>query len=148
YGDGQNVRDWLYVDDHCDAVLQVLAHGGRGETYNVGGNSELTNLTVLETLFQSLEEQADLVREHTEYPPDRDYAGLIEFVPDRPGHDRRYAIASGKIQRELGWQPRESFRTGLGRTVAWYIRNLAWCKEVLQANYDRQRLGLSRTAQV
>ena len=141
YGDGQNIRDWLYVDDHCDAILQVLAHGESGETYNVGGNSELTNLELLQALFQALKDQAELIAEHTEFRTDIDYASLIEYVPDRPGHDRRYAIDAGKIRRELGWVPKESFRTGLSSTVAWYIRNLDWCREVLQ-DYGRQRLGL------
>ncbi len=147
YGDGQNIRDWLYVDDHCDAILQVLAHGEVGETYHVGGDSEMTNLALLETLFQGLVEQADLIREQTKYSVVSDYASLIEFVPDRPGHDRRYAIDAGKIRRDLGWAPRENLRSGLAKTVTWYISNLDWCREVLQANYDRRRLGLVRPPQ-
>ena len=144
YGDGLNIRDWLYVEDHCEAILQVLAHGQPGETYNVGGRSEMTNLDLLNTLFQCLKDQADLIREHTDYQTDIDNAGLIEFVTDRPGHDRRYAIDAGKIQRELGWTPRESLRSGLAKTVTWYVTHLDWCREVLKDNYDRQRLGSAR----
>ncbi len=162
YGDGLNIRDWLYVEDHCEAILQVLAHGQPGETYNVGGRSEMTNLDLLHTLFQCLSEwipagkdQADLIQERTRLAPtvcrgqagyrtDVDYTALIEFVPDRPGHDRRYAIDAGKIQRELGWSPRESLRTGLAKTVTWYVTNLDWCREVLKDNYDRRRLGSAR----
>ncbi|UCH10858.1 MAG: dTDP-glucose 4,6-dehydratase [Fidelibacterota bacterium] len=147
YGDGLNVRDWLYVEDHCDAILAVLAHGNVGETYNVGGRAEMTNLDLIHTLFDCLRDQADLIREHTEYPTDIDYRSLIEFVADRPGHDRRYAIDSSKIQRELGWTPKENLRTGLGKTVAWYITHLEWCREVLKDNYDRRRLGLEKKAQ-
>ncbi|MFB0516176.1 MAG: dTDP-glucose 4,6-dehydratase [Candidatus Neomarinimicrobiota bacterium] len=146
YGDGMNIRDWLYVEDHCDAILQVLAHGQPGETYNVGGHCEMTNLDLLHTLFQCLTDQSELIREHTDYRTDIDYAALIEFVPDRPGHDRRYAIDAGKIQRELGWMPKETLRTGLVKTVTWYITHLDWCREVLKDNYDRRRLGLGRAA--
>jgi len=146
YGDGLNIRDWLYVEDHCEAILRVLAHGQPGETYNIGGRSELTNLDLIHTLFQCLQDQAELIREHNDYSTDVDYTTLIEFVPDRPGHDRRYAIDAGKIQRELGWTPRETLRSGLARTVTWYVTHLDWCREVLQDNYDRRRLGLGKTA--
>jgi len=144
YGDGLNIRDWLYVEDHCEAILRVLAHGQPGETYNVGGRSEMTNLDLLHTLFQCLKDQADLIQEHSDYRVDIDYTALVEFIPDRPGHDRRYAIDTGKIQRELGWTPRESLRTGLAKTVTWYVTHLDWCREVLKDNYDRQRLGSAR----
>ncbi len=144
YGDGLNIRDWLFIEDHCDAILRVLAHGQIGETYNVGGHGEITNLDLLSILFQCLKEQSDLIRQYTNYSTDIDYAKLIEFVDDRPGHDRRYAIDAGKIQRELGWTPRENLRTGLAKTVSWYITNLDWCREVLKDNYDRQRLGSAK----
>ena len=144
YGDGLNIRDWLYVDDHCEAILQVLVHGLVGETYNAGGRSEMTNLDLLHTLFQCLEDQADLIQEHSDHRLDVNYAALIEFVPDRPGHDRRYAVDTGKIQRELGWTPKESLRTSLTKTVTWYVTHLDWCREVLKDNYDRQRLGSTR----
>ncbi|UCD37723.1 MAG: dTDP-glucose 4,6-dehydratase [Fidelibacterota bacterium] len=144
YGDGMNVRDWLYVMDHCEAILRVLAHGEPGETYNIGGHCEMTNLDLLHTLFQCLEERSAFIEKHTNYKTGIDYSSLIEFVPDRPGHDRRYAIDAGKIQRELGWTPQESLRTGLDKTVVWYITHLDWCREVLADNYDRRRLGLRK----
>lgn len=144
YGDGRNIRDWLYVEDHCDAILSVLAHGSRGETYNVGGRTEKTNLELLGSLFKALREHADLIRANTDFSTDRDYSQLITFVPDRPGHDRRYAIDCGKIERELGWMPKVDLHSGLSKTVAWYITNLDWCREVTEENYDRQRLGLEK----
>ncbi|MFC1618424.1 dTDP-glucose 4,6-dehydratase [Candidatus Neomarinimicrobiota bacterium] len=147
YGDGMNVRDWLFVEDHCEAILRVLAHGQSGEVYNVGGHCEMTNLDLLQTLFTCLNEQVDLIREYTEYNTDVDYPSLIEFVPDRPGHDRRYAIDAGKIQRELGWKPKENLHSGLTKTVKWYITHMDWSQEVLSDNYTRQRLGLQRTTE-
>ncbi len=127
YGDGGNVRDWLYVGDHCAAIRAVLDRGRPGETYNVGGNAERTNLEVVETLCRILGEQR----------PGRDYRGQIAFVKDRPGHDRRYAIDAAKIQRELGWAPRETFETGLGRTVRWYLENDAWLAAVTSGEYHK-----------
>jgi dTDP-glucose 4,6-dehydratase len=144
YGDGGNIRDWLFVADHCTAILSVLAHGTPGETYNVGGKAERTNLDLLSELFGALVAAADLIAEVTGRAPRKDYASLITFVKDRPGHDRRYAIDSSKITRELGWQPAESLTTGLERTVRWYVKNRAWCEKVSSANYDRGRLGLAR----
>src|SRR6266850_780916 len=117
YGDGRNVRDWLYVADHCDALRVVLAKGRVGETYNIGGECERANIDLVRTLCALL----DQLRPRTAGP----YARLIQFVKDRPGHDRRYAIDIGKIRRELGWGPRESFESGLEKTVRWYIENLA-----------------------
>ncbi len=148
YGDGQNVRDWLFVEDHCTAILHVLAHGRHGETYNVGGDSERTNLELLDTLFECLKEHAALIGQETEYSTDIEYHSLIEFVKDRPGHDRRYAINASKLKQELGWIPSVNFKTGLSKTVAWYIRNLDWCKEVMSDNYDGSRLGTARTTKV
>ena len=113
YGDGQNVRDWLYVADHCDAVRLVLAKGRVGETYNIGGNAEKKNLDLVHALCALLDEMKPRKGGR--------YAELIAFVKDRPGHDRRYAIDAAKIRRELGWQPRESFETGLAKTVRWYF---------------------------
>jgi dTDP-glucose 4,6-dehydratase len=127
YGDGGNVRDWLYVGDHCAAIRAVLERGRPGETYNVGGNAERTNLEVVETLCRILAEQR----------PGRDYRGQIAFVKDRPGHDRRYAIDAAKIRRELGWAPRETFETGLGRTVRWYLDNGAWLAAVTSGEYHK-----------
>lgn len=126
YGDGQNVRDWLYVTDHCDAILSVLAKGRPGETYNVGGLNEQKNLDVVHVLCSTLDEL------HPEGSP---HDRLITFVKDRPGHDRRYAIDCSKIQQELGWAPKESFATGLRKTVEWYLENSRWVEKVVSGEY-------------
>ncbi|HWA38228.1 MAG TPA: dTDP-glucose 4,6-dehydratase [Burkholderiales bacterium] len=118
YGDGKNVRDWLYVLDHCDAIRLVLEKGRPGETYNVGGRAEMANLDLVQLLCRLLDRLAPRKAGR--------YADLIAFVKDRPGHDRRYAIDASKIERELGWRPRESFETGLEKTVRWYVDNRAW----------------------
>jgi dTDP-glucose 4,6-dehydratase len=127
YGDGLNVRDWLYVGDHCAALRAVLERGRPGETYNIGGNAEKTNLEVVRSLCQLL----------GELRPGRDYAAQITFVKDRAGHDRRYAIDAGKIRSELGWTPAETFATGLARTLAWYIDNTAWLAAVTSREYQQ-----------
>jgi len=127
YGDGKNVRDWLYVGDHCAAIRTVLARGAPGATYNVGGNAEKTNIEVVHTLCRILAEQR----------PGRDYAAQISFVRDRPGHDRRYAIDSAKIRSELGWMPRETFESGLARTVRWYLDHAAWLQSVSSGEYHK-----------
>ena len=127
YGDGRNVRDWLYVMDHCEAVRVVLARGQPGETYNIGGNSEKMNLELVRQLCGLLDE----LRPRKGAP----YAELITFVKDRPGHDRRYAIDASRIQRELGWRPAESFGSGLRKTLAWYLANPAWTAEVTSGAY-------------
>ncbi len=134
YGDGANVRDWLYVEDHCRAIGRVLEAGRPGEVYNVGGNSEKTNLEVVNTLCAVLD---DLVPGS----PHRPHADLIEFVTDRPGHDRRYAIDAGKLERELGWRPAETFETGLRRTVQWYLDNREWVQRAMDGSYRGERLG-------
>lgn len=127
YGDGQNIRDWLYVEDHCDA-LQVVLRGGRvGETYNIGGNCERTNLTVVEQICSMLNELVP--------KPGYDYASLITFIQDRPGHDRRYAIDTCKIRTELGWQPQESFESGLRKTIQWYLDHPDWIEQVRSGAY-------------
>lgn len=125
YGDGLNVRDWLFVGDHCAAIREVLARGRVGETYNVGGNAEMTNLDVVRTVCRVL----------GELRPGRDYAALIAFVRDRPGHDRRYAIDAGRIRRELGWTPRQTFESGIRRTVEWYLANAGWLQAVTSRGY-------------
>ncbi|MFN4067534.1 MAG: dTDP-glucose 4,6-dehydratase [Thermosynechococcus sp.] len=128
YGDGQNVRDWLYVEDHCRAVYTVWQKGQVGETYNIGGNCEKPNLEVVQTLcdlLQILVPRSDV-----------NYRDLITFVSDRPGHDRRYAIDAGKIQRELGWQPQETFSTGLEKTVQWYLAHQDWVEAARTTDYS------------
>jgi dTDP-glucose 4,6-dehydratase len=136
YGDGGNIRDWLYVTDHCRAILRVLEAGIPGEVYNVGGNSERTNLQVVETLCALLDE---LLPDS----PDRPHARLKTFVTDRPGHDRRYAIDATKLKRELGWEPRETFESGMRQTVRWYLENRQWCSRVTNGSYRGERLGAS-----
>jgi dTDP-glucose 4,6-dehydratase len=127
YGDGLNVRDWLYVEDHCEAIHTVLKKGRPGQTYNIGGHSERTNLAVVNTICSILEEER----------PGRDYRSLITFVTDRPGHDRRYAIDSSKIEIELGWRPRESFETGIRKTIKWYLANMEWVSGVTSGAYQQ-----------
>ena len=136
YGTGQNVRDWLYVDDHARALVTVLERGRVGETYNIGGNSERTNLDVVHTICRLMDE---LVPE-SEYRP---HANLIQFVADRPGHDHRYAIDASKARHELEWVPLETFETGLRKTVQWYLDNDDWCRRAVAERYGGQRLGLS-----
>jgi dTDP-glucose 4,6-dehydratase len=135
YGDGSNVRDWLYVEDHCRAVLRVLEAGRPGEVYNVGGRNEKTNLEVVSSICALLDE---LVPDSPHGP----HRSLITFVEDRPGHDRRYAIDAAKIERELGWSPVETFEAGLEKTVRWYLANPKWRERVLSGAYRGERLGL------
>ncbi len=135
YGDGGNVRDWLYVEDHCRAIRTVLESGEPGEVYNIGGDSERTNLQVVEGLCALLDELAPAA-------DGRCHRELVSFVTDRPGHDRRYAIDATKIRTELGWRPRETFESGLRRTVQWYLDHQEWCRRVQDGSYRRNRLGL------
>ncbi len=128
YGDGLNVRDWLYVDDHCSAIREVLASGKVGETYNIGGCNEKTNLQVVETICSILD--GEMPR-----PDGKWYREQITFVKDRPGHDRRYAIDAGKIKNELGWKPVETFETGMRKTVHWYLNNRQWVNNVTSGAY-------------
>jgi dTDP-glucose 4,6-dehydratase len=128
YGDGQQVRDWLFVEDHCRAIAQVLDGGKVGETYNVGGWNEKTNLEVVQTICKVLDELSPRA-------DGQPYANQIQFVTDRPGHDRRYAIDASKIERELGWRPRETFETGIVKTVRWYLDNGAWTGAVTSGAY-------------
>ena len=136
YGDGSQIRDWLYVEDHARALYQVVTQGKVGETYNIGGHNEKTNLEVVRTVCALLEELAP------EKPAGvAKYEDLITFVKDRPGHDARYAIDAAKIGRELGWQPQETFDTGIRKTVAWYLENRDWWQNVLNGSYRLHRLG-------
>jgi dTDP-glucose 4,6-dehydratase len=130
YGDGMNVRDWLFVEDHCEAIRSLLARGRVGETYNIGGGSERRNIDIVESICSILDEAcpADPVLPHRK---------LITFVKDRPGHDRRYAIDARKIEREVGWKPRESFGSGLRRTIQWYLQNQEWVEEVTSGGYRK-----------
>ncbi len=132
YGQGTQVRDWLYVEDHARALYKVITEGQVGETYNIGGHNEKRNIDVVHTLCDLLYELA---------PAKTHYRDLITFVEDRPGHDLRYAIDAGKIQRELGWTPQETFETGLRKTVEWYLANRDWCARVQDGSYQRERLG-------
>ena len=134
YGSGENVRDWLHVEDHARALWQILTRGRTGESYNVGGGSELRNIDVVTGICRLLDELA---------PPADGASHLerIEFVTDRPGHDFRYAIDCAKLENELGWSPRENFRSGLRKTVSWYIENRDWWQAILETRYAGGRLG-------
>jgi dTDP-glucose 4,6-dehydratase len=134
YGDGRNVRDWLYVGDHCAAIRRVLEAGRVGEVYNVGGDAERENIAVVRTLCALLDERRPRA-------DGKSYADQITFVGDRPGHDRRYAIDSSKLQRELGWHPQQTFESGIAATVDWYLANDAWCGRVQDGSYRGERLG-------
>lgn len=136
YGKGNQVRDWLYVEDHARALLKVVKEGKIGETYNIGGHNEKQNIDVVKTICTLLEELAPQKPGHI-----NSYQDLITFVTDRPGHDIRYAIDASKIEKELGWKPKESFGSGLRKTVQWYLANMDWCKRVQDGSYQRQRLG-------
>lgn len=137
YGEGEQVRDWLYVEDHARALYLVVTEGRVGETYNIGGNNQKQNIEVVHFVCELLEELA----------PNKpvgvaSYRNLITFVEDRPGHDLRYAIDAGKIQRELGWSPKETFESGIRKTVEWYLNNKEWCRRVQDGSYRRERLGM------
>jgi dTDP-glucose 4,6-dehydratase len=133
YGKGDQIRDWLYVEDHAKALVLVALKGQVGETYNIGGHNEKQNIDVVKTICAVLDELEPKVNSYTEQ---------ITFVADRPGHDRRYAIDASKIQKELGWLPQETFESGIRKTVQWYIENSGWCKHVQDGSYQRERLGV------
>ena len=135
YGKGNQIRDWLYVEDHARALYHVLKHGNVGETYNIGGHNEKRNIDVVTTICGILDELM---------PKNTQYADLISYVTDRPGHDMRYAIDASKIQQLLGWQPEETFESGIRKTVQWYLDNLAWCRRVQDGSYQRERLGVGQ----
>jgi dTDP-glucose 4,6-dehydratase len=133
YGDGSHVRDWLHVEDHCAGILMVLAKGRVGEKYNIGGGNERTNLEIVDRICDVLDDLRPAATSHR---------SLRAFVPDRPGHDRRYAIDATKIRSELGWKPQHTFETGLRETVRWYLDHRDWCEQVQSGRYQRERLGL------
>jgi dTDP-glucose 4,6-dehydratase len=136
YGKGDNIRDWLYVDDHAKALLLVLQKGKVGEVYNIGGRNERSNLDVVHSICDILDELSPL-------PDNKPHRSLIQFVADRPGHDKRYAIDAGKIETELGWKAEENFDSGIRKTVEWYLQNrLGWCARVLDGSYRMERLGV------
>ncbi|WP_336297554.1 dTDP-glucose 4,6-dehydratase [Gilvimarinus xylanilyticus] len=134
YGNGQQIRDWLYVEDHARALITVATKGEVGETYNIGGHNEKANLEVVQTICDLLQELV---------PQSTSYRELITFVTDRPGHDHRYAIDASKIEKDLGWTPAETFETGLRKTVQWYLANEAWWKKVQDGSYRGERLGVA-----
>lgn len=136
YGDGQNVRDWLFVDDHARALAIVLALGTVGETYNIGGRNERTNHYLAERICNLLDHARPM-------PDGRSRRRLITFVADRPGHDRRYAIDASKLERKLGWRAQETFESGLEKTVAWYLSHEAWWRDILGRRYRAERIGLT-----
>ena len=153
YGNGQNIRDWLYVEDHARALYSVVNKGKIGETYNIGGHNEKNNIEVVNTICDVLDKLVPLDSKEKKndnktrkiqnsIKSNRSYKDLITFVDDRPGHDFRYAINASKIQKELNWTPKESFKTGLKKTIKWYLNNLNWCKNIEVKNYQRERLGL------
>jgi dTDP-glucose 4,6-dehydratase len=129
YGDGKNVRDWLYVRDHCDAIWKIMNSGKKGETYNIGGNSEIENIVIVEMICDILDEVV---------PPSNKQPrkNLITFVKDRPGHDRRYAIDFSKMRETFSWKPQESFATGLRKTITWYLENQTWTDEIRSGAYQ------------
>lgn len=142
YGDGQQIRDWLYVEDHARALLQVATQGQIGETYNIGGHNEKQNIEVVETICAILDELAPNVgRSLGRQDPSNSYKSLITYVTDRPGHDRRYAIEASKIAKELGWKPQETFESGMRKTVQWYLDHRDWWQQVLDGSYALERLG-------
>ena len=128
YGDGENVRDWLYVSDHCSALRAVLAGGQPGQVYNIAGNCEITNLEVVRTICAELDSGSPTADGSARFD-------LIEFVPDRPGHDRRYALSTAKIEQQLGWRPNESFRSGIRKTIGWYLDNRRWLDDIMSGSY-------------
>ncbi len=137
YGDGGNIRDWLFVEDHVDALLAILSGGQPGRTYNIGGHGERTNIAVVERICGLLDEMA---------PRGQPHRDLIRFVADRPGHDRRYAIDASRIRSELGWAPRHDVETGLRTTVRWYLDHEDWWRPIRALRHSGERLGLKREA--
>jgi len=136
YGTGENVRDWLYVEDHCDAIHAIVNNGNIGETYNVGGNNEIQNIRIVKTI-------CDILNEIKPKGSGGSYRDLITYVTDRPGHDFRYAIDASKLKNELNWEPKESFETGIRKTINWYLKNERWWKAIQNDTYQQERLGIT-----
>ena len=136
YGTGENIRDWLYVEDHCDAIYTILQKGTIGETYNVGGNNEIKNIQIVDVI-------CDILNDIHPAGSGKSYHELITFVKDRPGHDFRYAIDASKLKKEIGWEPKESFNTGIQKTIEWYLKNEEWWKTIQENTYKQERLGIS-----
>jgi dTDP-glucose 4,6-dehydratase len=141
YGNGQQIRDWLYVEDHARALYLVATKGEIGETYNIGGHNEKANIDVVKTICELLEELVPTNCNSREGGNSKGFESLITYVKDRPGHDVRYAIDASKIECELGWVPEESFETGIRKTVEWYLNNKSWWQRVLDGSYAGERLG-------
>lgn len=144
YGNGQQIRDWLFVEDHARALYLVATKGKVGETYNIGGHNEKANLDVVKTICELLEDLVPTNRHSREGGNPSGFESLITYVKDRPGHDVRYAIDASKIERELGWKPEESFETGIRKTVEWYLNNKTWWQRVLDGSYSMERLGSAK----
>ena len=138
YGEGLNIRDWLYVEDHCNAIDRVIHQGQIGETYNIGGNNEIRNIDIVKTVCTILDEIKPRINGGT-------YTELIIFVKDRPGHDFRYAIDANKIINDLGWTPKETFETGIRKTIQWYLNNEDWWRSIQNGTYNQERLGLKKS---
>ena len=138
YGEGLNVRDWLFVEDHCDAIYEVLQHGAIGETYNIGGHNEIRNINIVNTICSILDELKPRSNGQT-------YSELITYVTDRPGHDFRYAIDASKIKNDLGWTPKETFETGIRKTIQWYLDHEDWWRKIQDGTYNQERLGVEKS---
>ena len=139
YGNGKQIRDWLYVEDHASALYKIVTKGKVGETYNIGGNNQLKNIDVVKKICRELDKIKPLMNEKISR-----YEQLIEYVEDRPGHDLRYSINTSKIKKNLNWKPSESFKTGIVKTIKWYIKNTDWTKKIQSNNYQRERLGIKK----
>ena len=138
YGTGENIRDWLFVDDHCKAILRVMLNGRTGETYNIGGNNEIKNIDIVNIICKKLDQKIPRTNNLS-------YKDLIKFVNDRPGHDFRYAINADKIKNELNWKPLESFNSGIEKTIDWYLNNQKWWKKIQDSSYNQKRLGVLKS---
>lgn len=141
YGTGENIRDWLYVEDHAEALLTAISHGTPGQTYNIGGNNEMRNIDLVRLLCRLLDDCVESGKLNAESRNGKSFAEQITFVTDRPGHDLRYAIDAAKIRDHLGWQPQQDHQSGFRKTVAWYLDNEAWWRPILNGTYQLQRLG-------